>query len=45
MNDFLFKDKSTKVYTDISKTEIDYLPDSELEELTYTHKGDYIIKK
>ncbi len=45
MDDFLFKDKSTKVYTDISKTDIDYLPDSELENLTYTHKGDYIIKK
>lgn len=45
MNSYLFKDKSTKVYTDITKSEIDYLPDSELDELTYTNKGDYVIKK
>lgn len=45
LESYINKDKSTKVYTDITRTEIDYIPDKELDKYTYTNKGDYILNK
>jgi hypothetical protein len=47
LDDYLIKDKSIKVYNDITKTSFDYLPDNsdELKDLAYSVKGDYIFKK
>ena len=45
MDSYILKDKSTKVFTDITKTEFDYIADKELDKLTYTDKGDYILNK
>jgi hypothetical protein len=45
LNSYIIKDKSSKVYLDITKIESDYVPDKELNSMTYTSSGDYILKK
>jgi hypothetical protein len=45
LDSYIWKDSATKVFTDVTKTETDYVPDKELSKLTFTNNGDYILNK